>query len=412
MAVQYHWRVWEGWLLILLFLFPFHVIHSQDAADAFILGKWYFEQGRYGDAVTTLNAAGERFSGTRDFHIIRGQCYTKTGQYQKALDDLMIADRIEEGCADLYIARNYALMGKDSLAVLLLERHLRSKYRQPEMVIRMDPDFRLLERSRLWIQLWKNEFYTPAENASREAGYLFSAGRVEEAFTVIDAALSQGLRSTALLAIKAKIYLSYSNEKQAEAVLSEALSLEPSNTELLKQRAALYRQMRQPRNAVSDLTFALSRDPSQIGLLKMRAEAYSDMNMPDMAARDIEQYLLYDRDNPEAVSLAGRIYYRKKDFIRALDYCHRAVDLDPGNAVVFNNRAEVYLASKLYQPAINDFSMSLDLLPDQKDVYLSRAGARLAVGDREGACYDWNKAVRLGSAEAIEYIEKNCGTEK
>ena len=62
-----------------------------------------------------------------------------------------------------------------------------------------------------------------------------------------------------------------------------------------------------------------------------------------------------------------------------------------------------------YRYAIYDYGMALDLDPSNGDVYYRRGEAYLKTGDRESACFDFDRALHYGKKKAILYLQKYCG---
>jgi Flp pilus assembly protein TadD len=52
--------------------------------------------------------------------------------------------------------------------------------------------------------------------------------------------------------------------------------------------------------------------------------------------------------------------------------------------------------------------MSLDLNPENPDVWLNKGIAHLNSGNTDAACYDFRKAYLLGNQRAAAYINSNC----
>jgi Tfp pilus assembly protein PilF len=52
--------------------------------------------------------------------------------------------------------------------------------------------------------------------------------------------------------------------------------------------------------------------------------------------------------------------------------------------------------------------MSLDINPNQPDLYLTRATVRYDLGDQDGACHDWQKALEMGNPRAADLLYKFC----
>jgi Flp pilus assembly protein TadD len=72
------------------------------------------------------------------------------------------------------------------------------------------------------------------------------------------------------------------------------------------------------------------------------------------------------------------------------------------------DRANSYFLSRSWNWAIKDYSMSLDLQPENSDAWLNKGIALLNSGDISDACHDFRKAFSLGNKKATEFISRNC----
>ena len=64
--------------------------------------------------------------------------------------------------------------------------------------------------------------------------------------------------------------------------------------------------------------------------------------------------------------------------------------------------------SKSWNWAVKDYSMSLDLQPENPEVWLNNGIALLNSGDIGDACHDFRKAFSMGNKKATELISRNC----
>ena len=59
--------------------------------------------------------------------------------------------------------------------------------------------------------------------------------------------------------------------------------------------------------------------------------------------------------------------------------------------------------------AIRDYDSALDLDPDYDEPWLYRGIGKFRLGDPEGACADWHRALELGHELAQGLIDDMCG---
>jgi tetratricopeptide (TPR) repeat protein len=101
-------------------------------------------------------------------------------------------------------------------------------------------------------------------------------------------------------------------------------------------------------------------------------------------------------------------YFKNKDLKLALTYADVAIDLDETNSVAFDTRGEIKYNLEDFNGAIIDFSSALEIDDKIKNSYLIRGKSYLKIKEMTKACDDWEKAGKLGVAEAYELISKYC----
>ena len=117
----------------------------------------------------------------------------------------------------------------------------------------------------------------------------------------------------------------------------------------------------------------------------------------------------------------GVLKYRAGDYVKAIEYFEKAISLKP-NANDFMLFAYLGNAqSKLhrYSDAIGSYDRALSINPDNVMQYsnwirnyFNRGVAKYYLGDRQGACKDWNKALELGFGPAHDYIMEYCNKDQ
>jgi tetratricopeptide (TPR) repeat protein len=101
--------------------------------------------------------------------------------------------------------------------------------------------------------------------------------------------------------------------------------------------------------------------------------------------------------------------YNHGDISGAVADYNRAVELNPGYAKAYNNRAIVRASAlKDMQGALRDFDRAIEIDPAYADAYLGRGTAWLYLHDLNAACRDWNSARSLGNVQAARLIGLHC----
>lgn len=92
-----------------------------------------------------------------------------------------------------------------------------------------------------------------------------------------------------------------------------------------------------------------------------------------------------------------------EQYDRAIILLSQAIELEPDNVYLFEQRGIAYFKNKQGQQAINDFNKAVELEPGYGYRYASRAYIKSKIGDAEGAVADYEKAVELDPEDAISY---------
>jgi tetratricopeptide (TPR) repeat protein len=61
-----------------------------------------------------------------------------------------------------------------------------------------------------------------------------------------------------------------------------------------------------------------------------------------------------------------------------------------------------------YNGAIEDYSTSIELYPNDPETYYQRGLVKLTMNNKYDACLDFKTAEELGSTDAKSAIKKNC----
>jgi tetratricopeptide (TPR) repeat protein len=103
----------------------------------------------------------------------------------------------------------------------------------------------------------------------------------------------------------------------------------------------------------------------------------------------------------EAAFNRGNVFYKKKDYDKAISDFTEAIRLDPNYAQSYNNRGIAYAGNKEYDKAISDFTEAIRLNPNYAESYFNRGNAYDEEYDK--AISDYNKAIRLDPRYAKAY---------
>ena len=364
--------------------------------------------GQSDSALQFLNSAIIREPDNYQYYMERGKVLFSKAEYNDAIKDFEGVNLIRNDFADFWLAKCYASLNQDTMAIFYLKRHLQSAYRNPEKLVKTDKAFNTLQLSDDWFELWQQNWYTEEEKLDKDINYLLKNDNFIDAIALIDEKIPGSKNPKPLYISKAQIESRQGNYRASAMDWSEVLNLDRDNVNALKQRGIAYLNSVKFKESYDDFSKAIRLNPADFELYLLRAKASRGKKDFDSAVKDVELYLEYFPDNKDAILFCGELNYDNGNYMDALKYFNKDLRLDKGNPAYFKARGKTYYQTKMYKYAIDDLSMSLDLKPDDGEVYYFKGMARFYSGDKTGACSDWKIAANYGENKAIEQIINNC----
>lgn len=382
-------------------------LQGQTKSDFLMKGRALVERGKHDEAISLLSAALENYK-EKDVYLQRAEAFLAKGDYSQAINDYNSVNSVSPGSGEYGLARIYALKGDAATAVYHLELCLGSEYRRSEKEIMLDPSFSLVENRPEWRQFWRRDLYSSVEKGIAEIEYNLSTGNISDAKAVFSG-LSGSYPGNDDLAYAGAL-ISFSEKKYPESLrtLDGLLADEPNNEKHLKLFALTQEASGNPAGASSTYTRLIASGTAEPELLLLRAECYRKTGETNRALEDVAKFLdLYPGDK-KALSQAGRLSAASGDNLKALTYFSENLRLHPNDAGCYIDRANSYFVSKSWDYAMKDYSMALDLQPENPEAWLNKGIAQLSMGKKDDACFDFRKAFGQGNKKATEYLSKNC----
>jgi tetratricopeptide (TPR) repeat protein len=395
------------WFTI-LFISALPVALLSQVQNLFLDGRAEMKKEHYNEAIGIFTSGSSSDNVTADLLLNLGQCFYQVNDYNSAIHYLLLADNMKKNLGSYWLAKSYAMAGKNDSAIIYLKANLSSAYKLPESTIKLDPAFNDLENTRLWKDLWSQEWYDDFENLLAEINYLTRKNEYVEILDLIDQNLVKYEHKHQIYAARGKVFLDLKNFNSAVTAYSRAIEISGTHPEYYINRAKAYSNLQKYDLAVSDLIKALNLEPDNFPLYVERGRLYNSFSKFDMALDDISYYMTFFPEDIQAMYLNGQIYYDQGSYLKALEWFNKCLSIDQSEANFYIARGNTYLRTNTYKFALQDYGMALDLDPKNPDTYLSKGLARYQLNDAEGACNDWQKAARLGSAKAIEMLNTRC----
>ena len=372
-----------------------------------ILSYVEYSKGNYENAINNLNQLSNNLSSDELSIKLRGESYYHLGLYEKSTKEFLKLDKIQEGMGSLFLAKIYALQGNYTKAAFYLEHHLKSKYRVGEAGIKADEDFSSFQNSTEWKNIWKNDWYSKTDLLISDTKYLTRYKRYEEAIELIDQKIDQGTKNHEVYAVKSEIFTDMGQYHLALEAINKAVKYKKEPDYFVK-RAGINNRLKNYNDAINDYNYVLEKEPYKVNLFKNISQNYFANEEFSVAIQYMDKYLGYYPEDIDALYQFASILYENKNYLTALKYYNKLIKTDPGNMDYYSDRGMTYLMTNAYQFAENDFSMILDIYPNNGKAYVNRGLARYKKGDNVGACKDWNRAKLLGDLMGVVYLQQYC----
>ena len=394
--------------IFIILSFLFLDILAQRPKDLYLMGVAKIISDQPDSALQYLSAAITREPDNYQYYLRRGEVSFKTGEFKAAIKDFEAVNYMESELSDLWIAKCYASLNNDSLAIFYLKKHLQSAYRMPEKSIKTDKAFNQLQLTDGWFQLWQEEWYTPEEKLEDDINYLVKNDKYLDALQLIDEKIPASENPKPLYRYRAQIESQQGNFKASAMDWTRVINEDRDNLNAYKSRGVAYLKAEKFKEALDDFSKTLRLDPADFESYILRAKASRKLKDYSSAVKDVLSYLQFFPNDEKSLLLCGELYYDNGNYMEALRIFNKNLKMDSSNPEYFKARGKTYYQTKMYKYAIDDLSMSLDLKPDDGEVYLFKGLARYYSGDRAGACADWKIGASYGETRAVEQILKYC----
>ena len=147
--------------------------------------------------------------------------------------------------------------------------------------------------------------------------------------------------------------------------------------------------------AIDDFSKALEINPKIVFANYYRALGYSFINDYENAKDDYELIIGTTNESlfsfTELATLSTLVFELEK----AIKYFSLAIEDDPNNFLLYNNRASLYLSENEYTRSLNDINKAIKIEPDFYLLYSTRAETYINMGEYENAIKDINYAIDL-----------------
>lgn len=119
-----------------------------------------------------------------------------------------------------------------------------------------------------------------------------------------------------------------------------------------------------------------------------------------------ENTINLDPGNALAYNNRGYAYFQLQNYVKALEDYNQAIFLNPGFVMTFTNRGRVYSALRKYREAIKDYNHVIALSPQHADAYTDRGYVYWKLHGYQEAIRDYSQAILINPKHTKAYFNR------
>jgi len=228
------------------------------------------------------------------------------------------------------------------------------------------------------------------------ADFYFESNDFKEALQHYESALWHNKEAANIHWKKAQCLIALQQNEDALLSLDQYLTLVPSDVDIIYERAALRLRTGNIFGAKEDYDKGLNLNKQHTKLLLSRAQWNAHKGY---YLKAIEDYNVLIQLEPHASNYyqRGLMWFELKTFNKAInDFTAAILESDIEKHEYYFARGLAYQINKATESALYDFDKTILLSPRFAKAYIYRAATKSSIGDQEGTCEDYQKALSLG----------------
>lgn len=347
------------------------------------LGIENFEAGAYEEAVKNYTRAIKMNPGPLNYYLNRGNARTKLQDFYGAISDFTFVLEYEPKNAK---AHNFLGLAKYYLG------DYKNAIEDFSKAIRHDSSLLIARYNRGFAYIQLQEFENAEPNFAHIVRYDTAANPEYQYYYAVVLGQVNKLDSS--------VYH-----------FSKAIANGYEGADIYNRRGVVYYKAGKLQEAKADFEEAIRQDPSDYLKYQNLANLYADLEEYRKSIDIYEKALRLAEEKAEIYNRIGLNFYSLEIFDNAKENFSKAILENPKNATYYDNRASARKELMDFSGAINDYTTSLSLYPDDANIHLARGLLQVNQHNRHEGCKDFQKARELGLEEAQDMINEYCTLE-
>lgn len=207
---------------------------------------------------------------------------------------------------------------------------------------------------------------------------------------------------------RGRLYMDLDDCTSAISDFTTCIKLLPQESAPYYYRGGCYDRLKDFKKSIEDFSKVIELIPAWEGGYLDRATIYTEIGEYNKAELDVMKVMEIKPEWTVAYGNLARIYDKKGDKEKAIEKYNYAIKLDSANHLALNNLGAIYYEKKKFDLAISYYSKAIEKLPNYFNAIRNRADAKIAKGDKQGACNDIKLAASLGDSKAKRFVSAVC----
>jgi len=380
------------------------VIYS-NKLDILLKANVLSNQNSLQDAATLLGDAISNSPSDSVLFVKRAEIFYQLQHYQATIQDLEKINIENNSDLCLMMCKSYLKIKKTEVAMIYLEKSMKCTDKISLRKLKTDLDIATLVTD-IQFDKWVNKYYSNEDKMLSSAQQNFNHGNINEALNTIEDLKkieSQKFNSYVLLA---EIKFFNGDFKDAAKFYEKALKIN-ENYAVRQKKYEIELLHNNYKKAYDDLYKLIESKPENIELYLLATKLANTLNNNIVAQNHLDFYLKYNKNSNQGNFFKAKILFENQDNKTSLEMVNKLIKEDISNPDYYLLRGKIYRVIEMFDFALRDLSMSLDLNPKCTEAYLIRGELRYEKGDLEGAKHDWIKAKEQGSYKALNLLHSN-----
>ncbi len=385
--------------ILLLIIFSSLGLKAQNSIKTYYKAIELDKSGNTYQAALLLDSAEVKNDYT---YKLEGELWLKNKKFDKAKQAF---EKMNSQEKYLWLAKTYAEKQEADSAVNFLKQYLAWDKKKEMPQITLDTSLKKISSSPAWKELWKHKWYSDTQMELDRIAYNINNGNALNQLEQLNAIIEKDKTPRAYF-LRSRIYIQTGNLKAAEEDLHKAVTYD-NNPEYLKALINLYVKQGKTTEALRTVNRAINLYPYDLSFTLERAKIFEQMQNYNLAANDLKK--VYDITGDENTGMElGNLYIKQGEYMEAIKVANKLLDKQE-KSDYYNLRGEAFLLSGNNQGAYKDFTMSVDLNPNQPGIYLNIANTAFEIGYKEEACLYWKKCYeQYKDQQAYKMLKIHC----